>query len=179
MTKTNKPTILLVDDEERILRSLKLLLRHEYNIKTTTDGREAIDICSHQKIDVVISDQRMPIMSGVDVLKRIKEKSPSTIRILLTGYADLAAAIGSVNEGEIYRFLQKPWNGDEIRSVVASAVEVSKQMSDLASTAIPPTLEVRDIVAPSSGPEKDKIPNLVTTTPSHERTRPPHPASWF
>jgi serine/threonine-protein kinase len=121
-----KPTLLLVDDEARITRSLKMLFRNEFNVLTTDNGHEAINIAREQTVAVVISDQRMPIMPGVDVLRGIREVSPHTMRLLLTGYADLAAVIGSVNEGEIFRFLQKPWDTEQIRADVRAAAHVAE-----------------------------------------------------
>lgn len=121
-----KPTLLLVDDEARITRSLKMLFRNEFNVLTTDNGHEAIKMAQAQPVAVVISDQRMPIMPGVDVLRGIREVSPHTMRLLLTGYADLAAVIGSVNEGEIFRFLQKPWDTEQIRADVRAAAHVAE-----------------------------------------------------
>lgn len=121
-----KPTLLLVDDEARITRALKMLFRGEFNVLSTDNGHEAIEMARQQTIAVVISDQRMPIMSGVDVLRGIREVSPNTMRLLLTGYADLAAVIGSVNEGEIFRFLQKPWDVEQIRADVRAAAHVAE-----------------------------------------------------
>ena len=121
-----KPTLLLVDDEARITRSLKMLFRGEFDVLTTDNGHEAIEMARQQTISVVISDQRMPIMSGVEVLRGIREVSPNTMRLLLTGYADLAAVIGSVNEGEIFRFLQKPWDAEQIRADVRAAAQVAE-----------------------------------------------------
>ena len=121
-----KPTLLLVDDEARITRSLKMLFRNEFNVLTTDSGHEAIEIARTQPVAVVISDQRMPIMPGVEVLRGIRDVSPNTMRLLLTGYADLAAVIGSVNEGEIFRFLQKPWDTEQIRADVRAAAQVAE-----------------------------------------------------
>jgi serine/threonine-protein kinase len=121
-----KPTLLLVDDEARITRSLKMLFRSEFNVLTTDNGHEAIKIAAEQPVAVVISDQRMPIMPGVDVLRGIRDVSPHTMRLLLTGYADLAAVIGSVNEGEIFRFLQKPWDTEQILADVRAAAHVAE-----------------------------------------------------
>lgn len=121
-----RPTLLLVDDEVRITRSLRMLFRSEFNVLTTDNGHEAIEMARHRQIAVVISDQRMPIMSGVEVLRGIREVSPHTMRLLLTGYADLAAVIGSVNEGEIFRFLQKPWDTEQIRADVRAAAQVAE-----------------------------------------------------
>ena len=122
----SKPTLLLVDDEERILRSLRMLLFSGYNVRMTTDPHEAIRILREEKIHVIISDQRMPLMQGSELLGLAREASPATMRILLTGYSDMDASIASVNEGEVFRYLLKPWVGDEVRKVVAEAAAIAK-----------------------------------------------------
>lgn len=118
-------TLLFVDDEERILRSLKMLFKSEYNVHITTDVNEALALLAKEKIHVLISDQRMPVMTGVDLLKQARQISPNTIRLLLTGYADLSAIVGSVNEGEIFRYINKPWETEEIVNTVRQAAEVA------------------------------------------------------
>ncbi len=120
-----KPRVLLVDDEERILRSLGLLLRMQYQVFATSDGYEALDILKREKIHVLISDQRMPVMSGSELLRQARDIAPDTIRILLTGYADADAALASVNEGEIFRYITKPWGPMELRDTIAQAAEIA------------------------------------------------------
>jgi DNA-binding NtrC family response regulator len=119
------PSVLFVDDEERILRSLRMLFRGRCEILTTTSGREAIDWVRQRPVHVVVSDQRMPGVSGVEVLRAVAEHSPATMRVLLTGYADMDAVTASVNEGEIYRFVEKPWNGPYLLDVVDQAARVA------------------------------------------------------
>ncbi|MEO7432305.1 MAG: response regulator [Dokdonella sp.] len=125
------PCVLFVDDEERILRSLRMLFRGRFEILTTTSGREAIDWVKRRPVHVIVSDQRMPEMSGVAVLREVAEHSPSTMRILLTGYADMDAVTDSVNEGEIFRFVEKPWNGVALVDSVAEAAGIA--MSEFAA----------------------------------------------
>ena len=126
---SEKATVLFVDDEERILKSLKILFKSKYNVLTTTDGQEAIAMTKDNDIHVVVSDQRMPIMQGVDVLRAIKEVSPNTMRILLTGYSDLAAIVGSVNDGEIFRYINKPWDRDDLKLTIDKAAEIAVNLS--------------------------------------------------
>lgn len=130
-----KPTLLFVDDEERILKSLKVIFKSRYNVLTTTDGKEAIEMAKNQQIHVVISDQRMPIMTGTEVLRGVKEVSPNTMRLLLTGYSDLAAIVGSVNDGEIFRYINKPWDNDEIKSIIAKAADIALKVETLPNKA--------------------------------------------
>lgn len=122
----SKPTLLLIDDEERILRSLRMLFFVGYDVRMTTDPHEAIQILRDEKIHVVVSDQRMPVMQGSELLRIARETSPATMRILLTGYSDLDASIASVNEGEVFRYLMKPWNADEVKKVVAEAAAIAE-----------------------------------------------------
>lgn len=119
-----KPKILFVDDEENILNSLVRLFRKEdYEILTATSGAGGLKIAEANNIDLVISDHRMPEMTGVDFLARMKEISPDTMRIMLTGYADLEAAIAAINKGEVYRFISKPWNDEELKLTVRQTLE--------------------------------------------------------
>ncbi len=129
-----KPKIAFIDDESRILRSLKMHFRQSYDVFTTTDANELMDYLSHNEVQVVVSDQRMPNKSGTEVLRDVREASPNTIRILLTGYADLNAVIDSVNEGEIYRYITKPWQNDELKKVVEKATEIAQQTQAVSHT---------------------------------------------
>lgn len=121
----DKPKIAFIDDEKRILRSMKLLFRKTHDVFVTTDHREYMDYIKNNHVHVAVSDQRMPERVGVDILREVKEVSPSTMRILLTGYADLNAIIGSINEGEIYRYLTKPCKSEELQSIVGRATEIA------------------------------------------------------
>ncbi len=129
----SKPTLLLVDDEERILRSLRMLFFTEYNVRVTTEANEAIRILREEKVHVIVSDQRMPKMQGSELLRIARETSPATMRILLTGYSDLDASIASVNEGEVFRYLMKPWKVDEVKKVVAEATAIAEASFDVQS----------------------------------------------
>lgn len=122
----SKPTLLLVDDEERILRSLRMLFFNGYNVRIATDAHEAIRILREERVHVIVSDQRMPVMLGAELLRIARETSPATMRILLTGYSDLEASIASVNDGEVFRYLLKPWNVVEVKQVVAEAAAIAE-----------------------------------------------------
>lgn len=126
-----KPKIAFIDDEPRILRSLKMHFRQSHDVFVTTDATELMKYVSEHDVQVVISDQRMPDKQGTEVLRDIKEASPNTIRILLTGYADLNAVIDSVNDGEIYRYITKPWQNDELKKIVNRATEIAQQTQDI------------------------------------------------
>ncbi len=131
-----KSVVMFVDDEERILRSLKMMFRSDYAIKTATSGQAALEIVKHEKVHVVVSDQRMPSMQGVELLREVKNLSPNTMRLLLTGYSDLQAVIDSINEGEIFRYISKPWNTDDIRGTVAKAVEIAHSLDQIEIPAV-------------------------------------------
>ena len=118
-------SILFVDDEVRIVKLLNMMFRSLYQVHTATSGAEALEIIARESIDIIVSDQRMPGMLGIDLLSQVRRISPATMRILLTGYTDLVAIIGAVNEGEVYRFLNKPWNHDEIKSIMADCAKVA------------------------------------------------------
>ena len=121
---THKHTILLVDDEEYVLHSMSRLLRKEgYSILTATNAIEALAILKENPVALIISDQTMPGIKGIDLLKTIKARYPETVRIILTGNADDNMIITAINEGEVYRFLTKPWNGDELKLTIKHALE--------------------------------------------------------
>ena len=126
-----KPKIAFIDDEPRILRSLKMHFRQSHDVFITTDATELMEYVSQNEVQVVISDQRMPDKQGTEVLSDIKAASPNTIRILLTGYADLNAVMDSVNEGEIYRYITKPWQNDELKQIVNKATEIAQQTQEI------------------------------------------------
>ena len=129
-TSVRKARILVVDDEERILSALKSLFRHRYHVFCTTDGHKALDFIKRYQMHVIISDQRMPAMLGVELLRKSREISPRSVRILLTGYSDLAAIVGSINDGEIYRFISKPWDNKSLQTVVGEAVTIGIELAD-------------------------------------------------
>lgn len=118
--------LLFVDDEPLILQSLSILF-DDYTVFTAENGASALEILKQHTIDVIISDQRMPQMSGVDFLRFAKEISPNTIRILMTGYADLQSVVDSVNVGEIFRYVSKPWSAEKLKETVRFACTVAEQ----------------------------------------------------
>lgn len=123
MNERPSATLLLVDDEENILNSLRRILRHEpYQILTASDGDQALQQLSQQPIDLVISDSRMPGMDGATLLARVHQRWPDCLRILLTGHTDIATTIKAINQGQIYRYISKPWDDDELRLVIRQAL---------------------------------------------------------
>ncbi|MDD5176670.1 MAG: EAL domain-containing protein [Sterolibacterium sp.] len=123
-------TLLLVDDEANILSALKRLLRHDgYDILTALGAEQGLEQLASHPVDVIVSDQRMPGMSGVEFLRRVKTLHPETVRLVLSGYTDLQAVTDAINEGAIYKFLTKPWDDDILRANIAEAFR-HKEMAD-------------------------------------------------
>ena len=119
-----KVSVLFVDDEENVLRSLKrLAMDEDYEVLTALSGQEGLEVLKANELAVIVSDQRMPKMSGAEFLERAGELSPDTVKIILTGYADTAAAIDAINKGGAYRYVSKPWNDDDLLSTIRTAVE--------------------------------------------------------
>lgn len=119
-----KHSILLVDDEPGVISSIKRSLLDEgYEIYSANSGVEGLTVLKEHDITLVISDEKMPGMSGSEFLSVVKKLFPDTIRIMLTGHASLQAAMNAVNNGEIYRFFSKPWNEIEIKLAIRSAIE--------------------------------------------------------
>lgn len=114
--------LLILDDEPNILRALKRLLRRDgYEIHTVTSAQEALNLLALHEFQVVLSDQRMPEMTGTDFLSRVKDLYPDTIRIVLSGYTDLDSVTDAVNRGAIYKFLTKPWDDEQLRDQIRQA----------------------------------------------------------
>lgn len=115
--------ILVVDDEIDNLDLLKRTFRREYNVHTANSALEALKLLENQEFAVIVTDQRMPEMTGVELLQKAREKYPYTIRILLTGYTDINALVDAINMGHVYRYVTKPWSREEIVMTVKRAVE--------------------------------------------------------
>lgn len=138
------PTLLLIDDEERILRSLAMLLRPRYRVLATTEPQQALDWARRETVHVAVSDQKMPRMTGVQLLRELKQASPNTLRILLTGYAELDAVVASVNEGEIFRYVSKPWDAAQLRATVDQAAEIALKLYGATPAAEAPAAEANE-----------------------------------
>ena len=121
-----KIKILCVDDEKNVLKALRrLFMDEDYEILTASSGEEGLEILGNESpIQVIISDYRMPGMNGVDFLQKIYERWPETIRIVLSGFADTASVVAAINEGQIYKFIPKPWDENLLKNSIAKALEV-------------------------------------------------------
>ncbi len=117
-------TLLCVDDEQNILAALRRLFRQDgYRILTAGSGREALTLLESEPVDLVISDMRMPEMDGAHLLERVSSRWPQTLRILLTGHADIASTVAAINKGQIFRYIAKPWDDQDVRLIVRHALE--------------------------------------------------------
>jgi len=115
--------VLLVDDDRHVINALKRALRHEpYEILSANSAEEALKIMAGERVDAVVSDEKMPGMSGSEFLAVVCQEYPDTIRIILTGHASLEVAIRAINEGEIYRFFTKPWNDIDLAITIRQAL---------------------------------------------------------
>ena len=127
----NKITILYVDDEENNLFSFKATFRIKYNVLTALSGDEALRLLDNNKVHIIITDQRMPEMTGVEFLEKVLEKYPDPMRILLTGYADMGAVVDAVNKGKIFHYLAKPWNEEELDITIKRAYDKYLEKAEL------------------------------------------------
>jgi two-component system, sensor histidine kinase and response regulator len=115
--------LLCIDDETHNLEALERLLRRQYKVATATSGKLALEKMAQQSFSLIISDQKMPEMTGVDFFVEARKIQPDAIRILLTGYTDLESVIGAINDGQIYRYITKPWEPKELLGIIQQALE--------------------------------------------------------
>ena len=124
MTDESRPRILVVDDEEAILETMTFTFEDEYEVFTSTDARRALDILDEKApIAVVLTDQRMPNMSGVEFVTEVCKRHPATVRMVLTGFSDMDAIIQAINDGHIYAYITKPWEPDQLKQLMKQAVD--------------------------------------------------------
>jgi response regulator RpfG family c-di-GMP phosphodiesterase len=115
-------TLLLVDDEPHLLSSLMRLLRRDgYRLITASGATEGLAVLEREPVQVIVSDQRMPEMTGVEFLRRVKERFPDTVRIVLSGYSEISSITEAINQGAIYKFFTKPWDDEQLRANIAEA----------------------------------------------------------
>lgn len=120
----NNIKVLYIDDEDNNLKSFRATLRKDFKVFTAIDGEEGLRIASEEEIQVVIADQRMPGMTGTEFFEKMVEINPDPIRILLTGYSDITSVIDAINKGEVYRFIDKPWNIEQIKNSIHNAADL-------------------------------------------------------
>lgn len=129
---SNKPIrILYIDDEEHNLHSFKATFRKQWDITTTISVVEALEILASKDFNIILADQRMPIMTGVQFFEKIRDQYPNIIRILITGHTDIGAAIDAINKGEVFRFIDKPWDYVYVENAITHAYDIYKTREDL------------------------------------------------
>ncbi len=121
MVENNKPSLLIVDDEPDVVFSLVALLRRDFQVFTAESGAQALEVLLKHPIHVIMTDQRMPSMTGVELMSRVRAEFPDAIRIIFTGYADIRAVVYAINTGGLYRYLTKPWDPDELVELLKGA----------------------------------------------------------
>jgi len=162
MEAAKRGTVLFVDDERRVLTSMRAMFRRDYEVLLANSGAEALDLLRDHEVDVIVSDQRMPGMTGVEVLKAVKRLAPNAMRILLTGYADLKAIEASINEGEVFRYLTKPCPSEQLKAAIGLAVDAAFDgASDAAARPVR--------AAPSEAMARTPAPARGTPSPSAAR----------
>jgi len=119
-----KPKVLYVDDESHNLTAFKSAFRRDFEVFIANSAKEGLDILANEEISIIITDQRMPEMTGVEMLEQAVEYEPDAMRILLTGYSDMQAVVEAINRGKVYYYMQKPWDEDEVKIIVQNAEEV-------------------------------------------------------
>ncbi len=166
---TEKANLLFVDDERQVLIALRALFRSQYQVFIADSGEAALDILRQESIHVIISDQRMPKMLGHELLRQAKKIRPSAVRLLLTGYSDMVAIMHSINEGEVFRFINKPWDNTAIRATIGNAVAIALDTMDSVSELVEAPLDhkLSGEIAPSQTQEArilvmDDAPNTLS-----------------
>ena len=129
--------LLFVDDEEAILETLQLTFEDDYEVHVASSGELGLEVLEREEIAVVIADQRMPGMEGAEFLERAVEVRPEAIRMMITGYADITAVIHAVNEGRIHRYIQKPWESEDLRLNVRQAIDAYQLTHEKAQLVVP------------------------------------------
>jgi len=122
--------LLIVDDETIILDVLKRLLRTEFEIFTASSGAHGLELFREKQPDIILSDQRMAGMTGIEMLKQIQKEKPTTQRILLTGYTDIGAAIEAINHHLLFRYVRKPWDNEELIAILRAARTATMTAAD-------------------------------------------------
>lgn len=117
-------SVLFVDDEEFNLVGFKSSFRRDFHVYTANSADKGLEILDQEEIQVILSDQRMPEMTGVEFFEKVRAKYPLAVRILVTGYTDMNALIEAVNKGNIYKYINKPWNNEHLKKVIEAAADL-------------------------------------------------------
>ncbi len=112
------PTILIVDDEQHVLNSINRTLRHDYNVILSLDGKSALQVLREQEVSAILADQRMPGLTGSEFFQEAIKIQPDTSRVLITGYSDIEAVVQAVNDGQIFYYIEKPWEPEDLKLII-------------------------------------------------------------
>jgi two-component system response regulator HupR/HoxA len=124
MEKMEKRRVLFVDDEEKILKALeRSLLDEPYEALFANSGKEALEVLKREQVHVLVTDMRMPEMTGLKLVRIVKKEYPYVIRLVLSGYTDIETLLAAINEGEIFRFITKPWKDEELKTTIRQTIE--------------------------------------------------------
>ena len=130
MSSVSKHCLLVVDDEPDVCDSVHDLLRREFRVLKAHSAQEGIEVMRNEEVHIIMTDQRMPQITGVELLTKIKARNPNAVRMLFTGYADLESIIAAINQGHIYQFLRKPWQPEDLQNAVRqAAIEYERLIS--------------------------------------------------
>jgi len=169
--------VLFIDDEPRVLNSMRIMFRKEYDTFFADNGPTALGIVKAHDIDVIVCDHRMPQMTGVEVLTKARELSPRSVRILLTGYADLNAIEGSINESEVFRFLTKPCAPDELKRTIALATSLASEPAPPATATTAAAIPDPIVELPATAPAENIDDALVISTQVLDESHAPKPVT--
>jgi response regulator RpfG family c-di-GMP phosphodiesterase len=133
MNPVEKHCLLIVDDEPNVCDSVHDLLRREFRVLKANSAQEGYKIMQEEEVHIIMTDQRMPQITGVELLTRVKSKYPQAVRMLFTGYADLESIIAAINQGHIYQFLKKPWQPEELEDAVRHAASEYDRLTEAAA----------------------------------------------
>jgi len=122
---TEKYNILYVDDEKQNLHAFRAIFRRFFNVYIASGGSEALAILENQTVHLVLSDQRMPVMTGVELCENVMQMYPESVRMIVTGYSEMDPILNAINEGKISSYIMKPWKTQELKSIMESAIQQS------------------------------------------------------
>jgi DNA-binding NtrC family response regulator len=134
MANSKKHTLLVVDDEADVCDSVHDLLRREFTVLKARSGEDGLKLMRENEVHIIMTDQRMPKVTGVELLKSIRAGHPQAIRMLFTGYADLDSVIAAINQGHIFKFLKKPWQPEDLEEAVREAATEYERLVEHAET---------------------------------------------
>ena len=134
MSPPSKHCLLIVDDEPDVCDSVQALLRREFRVLKAHSAQEGFQIMQQEEVHIIMTDQRMPQITGVELLTRVKSKNPQAVRMLVTGDADLESIIAAINQGHIFQFLKKPWQAEELEAAVRQAAAEYDRLSEAEAT---------------------------------------------